>query len=60
MKIKKFLRRIAFILIIIIACVIPLPFSIQSYRKDEKPTYVVEQVETKKEEDQEEDIKELF
>ena len=60
MKIKKFLRHFAFIVIIAIACIVPLPFPIISNRKDEQPKYIFEQVEIREEDDEEDTLKGLF
>ncbi|WP_353779804.1 hypothetical protein [Winogradskyella sp. 3972H.M.0a.05] len=58
MTIKKGLRLLALVLLIALACVMPFP--ITTYRKDNLPKHLIEQVEQKKEDEEEDDIKELF
>lgn len=55
---KKGLRLLALALIIALASVLPVP--INFYRKDNLPKYTIEQIDTKEEDDESDDIKELF
>lgn len=55
---KKWLRLLALALIIALASVLPVP--INFYRKDNLPKYTIEQVDKKEDDDESEDIKELF
>ncbi len=58
MKIKRSLRLILLMLMIGLACVLPVPMTI--YRKDELPKNLIEQIDTKEVEAEEDDIRELF
>ncbi len=58
MKGKKFLRFLMLLLCIIIASIVPFP--INFYRKDNLPTYEIEQFDKKEEEDNEEDEYKAF
>ncbi|WP_298761581.1 hypothetical protein [uncultured Psychroserpens sp.] len=58
MKIKKTLRLIALIFIIVLACIVPFPM--QFNQKDNLPKDLIEQVEKREEEDDEDISKELF
>jgi hypothetical protein len=53
MRIKKFLRFLMLLIFIIIASVVPFP--IKFYRKDNLPSYEIEQIDKKKEEGNKED-----
>lgn len=55
---KKGLRLLALALIIALASVLPVP--INFYRKDNLPKYTIEQIDKKKDDDESDDIKELF
>jgi len=55
---KKGLRLLALVLIIALASVLPVP--INFYRKDNFPKYTIEQIDTKEDDDESFDIKELF
>lgn len=55
---KKWLRLLALALIIALASVLPVP--INFYRKDNLPKYTIEQVDKKEDDNESEDIKELF
>ncbi|RKE90906.1 hypothetical protein [Ichthyenterobacterium magnum] len=58
MKIKKVLRLIALVFFIAIASIIPVPITF--YKKDNLPKHLIEQLETKEEDSEEDNIKELF
>ena len=60
MKIKRTLRLIILALMIGLACIVPLPVPIGLRRKDEKQKYLIEQIDTKDDEMEDEDIIELF
>ncbi len=55
---KKGMRLFALALIIALASVLPVP--INFYRKDNLPKYTIEQIDTKDDDTEEDDIKELF
>lgn len=55
---KRTLRLVALILIIALASVLPVPITF--YRKDNLPKYLIEQIDTKDDETESEDIKKLF
>lgn len=58
MRIKKNVRRASLILLIILASM--LPMFIPTFKKDKLPSHVIEQIDTKDEEDEDGDTKELF
>jgi hypothetical protein len=58
MRIKKYVRRASLILLIILASM--LPMFIPTFKKDKLPSHVIEQIDTKDEEDEDGDTKELF
>ncbi len=49
MRIKKFLRFITLLILIIMAAIIPVPFNF--FKKDNLPSYEIEQIDKKKEEE---------
>lgn len=53
MRIKKSLRFLILLFFIVIASIIPFP--IKFYRKDNLPTYIIEQIDKKEEEENTED-----
>lgn len=54
MRIKKFLRFLMLFIFIIMACIVPFP--IKFYKKDNLPSFKIEQIDKKEEdEDTEED-----
>lgn len=55
---KKSLRLLALALIIALASILPVPINI--YRKNNLPKYTIEQIDTKEDSDDDDDIKELF
>ena len=55
---KRSLRLLALILMIALASVLPVPISF--YRKNDLPKYLIEQIDTKEDEIEDEDIKELY
>ena len=55
---KRILRLVALILIIALASILPVPITF--YRKDNLPKYLIEQIDAKEDETDNEDIKELF
>jgi hypothetical protein len=57
MKIKRFIRLLALILLIALASVLPVPLIF--YKKDKMPKYLLEQID-KKEDENEDDIKAIF
>ncbi|MDT0559312.1 hypothetical protein RM697_11665 [Ichthyenterobacterium sp. W332] len=57
MNFKKAMRLAALILLIALACVLPVP--ITTYRKDNLPKHLIENVDIKEEDDKENDL-ELF
>ena len=58
MKIKKTLRLIALIILILLASLVPFPIKFAS--KDNLPKHLIEQVEIKDEEDDDDILKEVF
>ena len=58
MSLKRGLRLVALILLIALACILPVP--ITTYRKDNFSKHLTEQVERKDEDEENNDIKELF
>jgi hypothetical protein len=58
MTLKRFLRLLALAVIIAMASIIPVPITFA--KKDNLPKYLIEQLDTKENEDDEDDIKELF
>ncbi len=58
MKIKRILRLVALMLMIAMASVLPVPISL--FTKDNQPKYLIEQIDTKEDDAEEDDIKELF
>lgn len=56
--IKKFIRLSAFLLMIALASVLPVPITF--YTRDNLPKYIIEQIDTKDDETKDDDIKELF
>ena len=58
MKIKKTLRLIALIAMIFLACLVPFPLKFSS--KDNLPKHLIENVEIKDEEDEDDILKEIF
>jgi hypothetical protein len=55
---RRRIRQIALLLMMLLASVLPVP--ITYYRKDNLPKYVIEEVDTKEGEAEEDNIKELF
>ena len=58
MKIKRILRLIALALLIGMACILPVPITFT--KKDNLPKYLIEQIDTKENDDNEKDVTELF
>ncbi|MFP4845392.1 hypothetical protein [Winogradskyella sp. PE311] len=58
MKIKKTFRLIALIFMIFLACLVPFPLKFSS--KNNLPKNLIEQVEIKDNEDEDEFVKEIF
>ena len=58
MKIKRVLRLLLLMLMIAMASVLPVPISF--FSKDNQPKYLIEQIDTKEDANEEDDIKELF
>ena len=58
MKIKKTLRLIALIFLIFLACIVPFPMKFS--RKDNLPKDLIENVEIKEEDDDEDELKAIF
>lgn len=58
MKIKRLLRLIALMLMIAMASVLPVPITL--FTKDNQPKYLIEQIDTKEDDDEKDGIKELF
>jgi len=58
MKIKKILRLLTLVFMIGLACILPIPITFTT--KDDLPKYLIEQIDTKDDEDEEDNIKELF
>ncbi|MEJ2112889.1 MAG: hypothetical protein P8X62_04010 [Flavobacteriaceae bacterium] len=55
---KRILKLVALILIIVLASILPVPITF--YRKDNLPKYLIEQIDAKEDETDNQDIKELF
>jgi hypothetical protein len=55
---KRFLRLLALILVIAMASVLPVPITF--FRKDDLPKNLIEQIDTNKDEDEKDNIKEMF
>ncbi len=58
MKIKRIIRLFALILVIAMASVLPVPITF--FNKDKQPKYLTEQIDTKEDDTEKDDIKELF
>lgn len=58
MKLKKTLRSIAWITLLVLMSMIPIPIPFP--KKDNLPKYLIEQIDTNENEDEKDDIKELF
>ena len=58
MQLKRLLRLIALALMIGLACVMPVPMNL--FRKDDLPKHTIEQVDLNEDDDDDQDIKELF
>ncbi len=58
MRIKKYIRFISLLLLIILASM--LPMFIPTFKKDKLPSHVIEQIDTKEDEEDEDTIKEIF
>ncbi len=58
MKIKRLMRLLALALLIGLACILPLPMTFS--RKDDMPKYLIEQIDKNENNNENEDIKELF
>lgn len=58
MKIKKKLRLLVLAFMIGLACILPIPMTF--FRKDNLPKNLIEQVDINEDEDESDDIKELF
>ena len=58
MRIKKYLRFISLFLLIILASM--LPMFIPTFKKDKLPSHVIEQIDTKEEDEEEDAIKEIY
>lgn len=58
MRIKKYMRFISLLLLIILASM--LPMFIPTFKKDKLPSHVIEQIDTKEDEEDEDTIKEIF
>lgn len=58
MTLKRFLRLLALAVIIAMASIIPVPITFA--KKDNLPKYLIEHLDTKENNDDEDDIKELF
>ena len=58
MKFKKAIRLLALAIIIALASFLPVPITF--YRKDNLPKYAIEKMDTKKDDTDADDIKELF
>jgi len=58
MKFKRFLRLLALALLIAMASIIPIPITF--YNKDKLPKYLIEQIDTKEDDAEQDDIKEHF
>ena len=55
MNTKRYWRLLALIIMIMIAVIIPFPIPIQRTQKDELPKYLIEQIDSKKEEEENEE-----
>ena len=58
MRIKKFFRFLFLLLFIFMACIVPFPIKFQ--RKDNLPTYEIEQIDQKENDDMKEDDYQAF
>ena len=58
MKTKRILRLIALMLMISMASVLPVPILL--FTKDKQPKHLIEQIDTKEDDDEKDDIKELY
>ncbi len=58
MKINKILRLLALAFMIGLACILPVPITF--FRKDDLPKNLIEQIDTNYNEDESDDIKEIF
>ena len=58
MKIKRILRLIALVLMMAMASVLSVPISI--FTKDNQTKYLIEQIDTKEDNEEDDDIKEIF
>ncbi len=58
MNFKKTLRLLAWLMLLVIACIVPVPITFT--KKDKLPKYLIEQIDTKDEDENQDDIKELF
>ena len=58
MKIKRVLKLLLLMLMIAMASVLPVPISF--FTKDKQPKYLIEQIDSKEDETENEDIKELL
>lgn len=58
MNFKKILRLLVLILIIAMASIVPVPITFKS--RDNLPKHLIEQIDNKENDDESEDIKELF
>jgi len=56
--IKRLMRLLALILMVLLASIMPVPLTF--YRKDNLPKFPIEQVDNQEEEDDQEDIMEIF
>ncbi|MBT8303613.1 MAG: hypothetical protein KJP09_04015 [Bacteroidia bacterium] len=54
MKIKRVIRRVALILMIALACVLPVPLTFA--KKDDLPKFLIEKVELEEEREDDEEI----
>ncbi|MDU8885947.1 hypothetical protein RXV94_07225 [Yeosuana sp. MJ-SS3] len=55
---KRTFKLVALILIIALASVLPIPITF--YRKDNLPKYLIEQLDTRDDDNEDDDIKEVF
>lgn len=58
MKFKKKLRKLAWILLLVMACMVPLPVTFA--KKDSLPKYLIEQIDNKENDEEDDEIKELL
>ena len=58
MNLKKTLRLIALIFMVFLACIVPFPMKFT--QKDNLPKDLIEQVELKEDDEDEDEIKEIF